>query len=211
MSSAIVSLKNISKKFGSKEVFKNFSMNIEEGDFVCITGKSGAGKSTLLNIIGMLDSPDEGEVIIKSCVNPKFNSKTGRNLLRNEIFYVFQNYGLADDRTVKYNLEMAAEFSGKKSDNNYREALEKVGLNADYLNQKVYTLSGGEQQRCALARIYLKNYSIVLADEPTGSLDSDNRDKVMEILRSINEEGRTVIVVTHDPEVVKCAKRTVEL
>lgn len=206
-----VSLKNISKKFGMKEIFSNFSMDIDEGDFICITGKSGAGKSTLLNIIGMLDVPDSGDVVIKSRVNPKFNSKSGRSLLRDEIFYVFQNYGLVEDRTVKYNLEMSAEFSKKKSEDYYIKALEKVGLSADYLNMKVYTLSGGEQQRCALARIYLKNYSIVLADEPTGSLDADNRNMVMDILKGANQEGNTVIVVTHDPEVVKCAKKVVEL
>lgn len=206
-----VSLKNISKKFGMKEIFSNFSMDIDEGDFICITGKSGAGKSTLLNIIGMLDVPDSGDVVIKSRVNPKFNSKSGRGLLRDEIFYVFQNYGLVEDRTVKYNLEMSAEFSKKKSEDYYIKALEKVGLSADYLNMKVYTLSGGEQQRCALARIYLKNYSIVLADEPTGSLDADNRNMVMDILKGANQEGNTVIVVTHDPEVVKCAKKVVEL
>ena len=136
---------------------------------------------------------------------------SGSKLLENELFYVFQNYGLVEDKTVRYNLEIATYFSGKKSNDVLADALTQVGLHQDILNQKIYTLSGGEQQRCALARLYLKNYSIVLADEPTGSLDAVNREKVMEIFKRIHESGKTVIIVTHDAEVTKCAKRVITL
>lgn len=208
---SIIKLDNISKSFGNHEIFKNFSLEIKKGDFVCISGDSGKGKTTLLNILGMLDTPDTGNVVINDKTNPKFNSKLGRKILRDEIFYIFQNYGLVEDKTVKYNLEIAASISGKNKEEDYINALEKVGLDSNFLKKKIFTLSGGEQQRCAMARIYLKKFNIVLADEPTGSLDSNNREKVMEILKNINNDGKTIIVVTHDPEVVKCAKTIVKL
>lgn len=206
-----VKIENISKKFGSKEIFHNFSMEIEDGDFVCISGESGKGKSTLLNMIGLLDTPDSGDIIINGKKNVRFNSKDGRELMKNKISYVFQNYGLVDDQTVEYNLMISGRFSGKNKKGDLENALERVGLSKDVLDQKVFTLSGGEQQRVALARIYLKDSDIILADEPTGSLDANNRDKVMYILKDMNDIGKTVIIVTHDAEVVKCAKRTVQI
>ena len=206
-----VKIENISKKFGSKEIFKNFNMEIEEGDFVCISGESGKGKSTLLNMIGLLDMPDSGNIIINGKKNVKFGSKDGRELMKNKISYIFQNFGLVDDQTVEYNLKISGKFSGKNKKNDLENALERVGLNKNMLNQKIFTLSGGEQQRVALARIYLKDSDMILADEPTGSLDANNRNKVMEILKDLNNSGKTVVIVTHDEEVVKCAKRTVKI
>lgn len=206
-----VKLENISKKFGSKEIFKDFNMEIDEGDFVCISGESGKGKSTLLNMIGLLDTPDSGDIIINGKKNIRFGSKAGRELMKNKISYVFQNYGLVDDRTVEYNLMISGRFSGRNKKSDLESALERVGLSKDILGQKVFTLSGGEQQRVALARIYLKDSDMILADEPTGSLDANNRDKVMNILKDLNDSGKTVIIVTHDQEVVKCAKRTVTI
>lgn len=207
----IIELKNISKAFGNHQIFNNFNLEIQEGDFVCIKGSSGKGKSTLLNIIGMLEAPDSGTLMIEGVENPKRNNRAGRKLLKSSLFYVFQNYGLVEDKTVKYNLEIATYFSGKKSNDDLKYALKQVGLNEDFLIQKIYTLSGGEQQRCALARLYLKEYKIVLADEPTGSLDPINRDKVMDIFKNINDLGKTVIIVTHDQEVTKCAKRVIQI
>ena len=207
----IIALKNINKKFGEHEIFRDFSLEIPEGDFVCITGASGRGKTTLLNIIGMLESPDSGSVTVNGVENPKLNKPAGRKLLKKDIFYVFQNYGLVEDQTVKYNLKIAGYFTKKTKDSDLEAALAKVGLGPEFLKSKIYTLSGGEQQRCALARMYLKEHSIILADEPTGSLDAANREKIMEILSSMNAEGHTVVVVTHDPEVTKCAKRVVQL
>ena len=206
-----VKIENISKKFGSKEIFKNFNMEIEEGDFVCISGESGKGKSTLLNMIGLLDMPDSGNIIINGKKNVKFSSKDGRELMKNKISYIFQNFGLVDDQTVEYNLKISGKFSGKNKKNDLENALERVGLNKNMLNQKIFTLSGGEQQRVALARIYLKDSDMILADEPTGSLDANNRNKVMEILKDLNNSGKTVVIVTHDEEVVKCAKRIVKI
>lgn len=204
-------LDNITKRFGEKEIFKDFSLKIEPGEFVCISGVSGKGKSTLLNIMGIMDYPDSGRVVIKGVENPRYNKKSGRMLLKNEISYVFQNYGLVDDRTVLYNLQISTRFSRKSEEQDIAYALDKVGLNQNIVKQKVFELSGGEQQRVALARIYLKSSSIILADEPTGSLDAGNRENVMDILKNINDEGKTVIIVSHDKEVERCAKRIINL
>ena len=207
----VVSLENINKSFGNHIIFTDYSLEIEEGEFVCISGESGKGKSTLLNIIGILDVPDSGEVTILGNRNPFFTSSMGKKLLRNEISYIFQNYGLVEDRTVKYNLEISGLYSKKYKKENLINALNKVGLDESFLSRKIYTLSGGEQQRVALARLYLKNSSIILADEPTGSLDAKNRELIMAILSDLNKDGKTIIVVTHDAEVEKCASRIIKL
>jgi len=206
-----IKLENITKKFTGKTIFENYNLSIKKGEYVCIAGESGKGKTTLLNIMGMLDYPDNGNVVICNNHNPKLNSKIGKLLLKNEIAYVFQNYGLVEDRTVKYNLEISAEFSKKNKENDYINALNKVGLDKQILKQKVFELSGGEQQRVALARLYIKNFSIILADEPTGSLDAANRDNVMSVFSELHKEGKTIIIVSHDKEVQKCASRTIKL
>lgn len=204
-------LQDISKKYGQRIVFSCFSLTIESGEFICISGESGKGKSTILNIMGLLDYPDSGDVIIKGQKNANLHSNSGRRLVRNEIAYVFQNYGLVEDQTVNYNMKIAARFSGKNSIIDYNYALEEVGLHQGVLKQKIYQLSGGEQQRVALARLHVKPSSIILADEPTGSLDSTNRDVIMNILKKHNEAGKTLVVVTHDKEIEKCANRVVRL
>ncbi|CAG7840610.1 bacteriocin ABC transporter ATP-binding protein [Clostridium novyi B str. ATCC 27606] len=208
-----ISLKNITKKFGNKVIFKNFNLNIKKGDFVSIMGPSGTGKSTLLNIIGLLESKDSGDIKILDYLNPKFNSKEGVYLLRKEISYLFQNYGLVENKTVNYNLKMATHFlklSKNEENKKIKDALSKVGLE-NIENEKVYSLSGGEQQRVALAKIILKPSSIILADEPTGSLDEKNRDIVLKILKKFNEDGKTIIVVTHDPIVGEVATTKIKL
>ncbi|MCD3217329.1 MULTISPECIES: putative bacteriocin export ABC transporter [Clostridium] len=208
-----ISLKNITKKFGNKVIFKNFNLNIKKGDFVSIMGPSGTGKSTLLNMIGLLESKDSGDIKILDYLNPKFNSKEGVYLLRKEISYLFQNYGLVENKTVNYNLKMATHFlklSKNEENKKIKDALSKVGLE-NIENEKVYSLSGGEQQRVALAKIILKPSSIILADEPTGSLDEKNRDIVLKILKKFNEDGKTIIVVTHDPIVGEVATTKIKL
>lgn len=210
---AVISLKNICKSFGNKVIFDNFNLNVEEGEFLCITGVSGKGKTTLLNIIGLLEKPDSGSINIMGYDNPEIDSKSGIKLLRSNISYLFQNYGLVDNETVEYNLKIATRFlklSKNDEKKKIEEALNTVGLSG-YEKNKIFQLSGGEQQRVAMARILIKPTSIVLADEPTGSLDSDNRDLIMELLTKVNEQGKTVIIVTHDKEVVKCAKSVIEL
>ena len=208
-----VKLEDISKKFKEKVIFDKFSLEIEAGEFVSVMGESGTGKSTLLNIIGLLEKADSGDVIIHGVKNANMYKTNGRNLLRNNIAYLFQNYGLLENETVMYNLAISSRFLKlSKADKHKKtlEALAQVGLQG-FENKKIYTLSGGEQQRVALAKIILKPSDIILADEPTGSLDDKNKDSVLQILKRLNNEGRTVIVVTHDTVVSECAKRIINL
>lgn len=189
------------KKFGDKTLFENFSLKIERGEFLAIMGESGAGKTTLLNMMGLLDSPDSGTVVLCSQKNPAFSSRTAVGLRRRHISYLFQNYGLIDTETVENNMRIATHFkvvSRKKERRLIADALSQVGLQG-YEKRKVYTLSGGEQQRVALAKVIAKSPQIIFADEPTGSLDERNRDYVMEILQELNHRGKTIVVVTHDP------------
>ena len=209
----VMKLENISKKFGEKTIFDGFSLEINQGDYVSIMGESGKGKTTLLNILGMLETPDSGTVTVCGKKNPKFLSKSTKNLRRNEISYLFQNYGLIDTDTVEENLKLVLKYknqSSKEKNQNIDVALKQVGL-AGFQKRKIFTLSGGEQQRVALAKIILKNPKIILADEPTGSLDSKNRDYVLNILKGLNKQGKTIVVVTHDTEVAKHAYSFIKL
>lgn len=205
----MIEIKNLNKKFNDKVIFNNLNLTIEDGEMLAISGASGSGKTTLLNILGKLDKEYDGNIIID---NKNLKTITQTNYLRNTIGYLFQNYALADNLTVTRNLDFSLKYSDDKSLEAKENALEMVGLDPkEYLNKKIYTLSGGEQQRVALARLFLKPCSIILADEPTGSLDVKNRDVVLEILRKMNEHGKTVIVVTHDPYVLTVCDRMIKI
>ena len=206
-----IEIKDICKKYGEIEVLKNFNMDVEENEFVCIVGGSGSGKSTLLNIIGLLEKADSGEVIYfneKSC---KPYSNNAVKMLRNEIGYLFQNFALVDDESVYNNLKIALEYTKviNKAEA-IANALKEVGLSG-IEKKKVYKCSGGEQQRIAVARLLLKPCRIVLADEPTGSLDPHNKKIVIDLLLHLKEIGKTVLVVTHDQEVAAVANKVVRL
>ncbi|HDR3908514.1 ABC transporter ATP-binding protein [Bacillus toyonensis] len=206
-----IELKNISKKYENKQVLDNFNLVVNKGEMMAITGQSGTGKSTLLNIVGLLEEPDSGDVIIQGIENAWKSEKKQIDLFRYTIGYLFQNYALIDNETVSKNLDVALEYVKlPNKDDKKKEVLEKVGL-LDKLNSKIYQLSGGEQQRIALARLMLKKNDIILADEPTGSLDEVNRDQVLSILKSLNNEGKTILIVTHDPEVSKICTNVVTL
>jgi putative ABC transport system ATP-binding protein len=208
-----ITLNGVSKRFGGKVVLDNFSLEVMQGDYVSITGESGKGKTTILNIIGMLDAPDSGLIAILGQKSPGFSSRAAVQLRRHDISYLFQNYGLDDTETVENNIKIALRFKPlpkARQGQAVAEALAQIGL-AGYEKRKIYTLSGGEQQRVALAKIIAKSPKIILADEPTGSLDEKNRDYVLKILENFNREGKTVIVATHDPCVASCAKRHIHL
>ena len=206
-----IELKNISKKYENKQVLDNFNLVVNKGEMMAITGQSGTGKSTLLNIVGLLEEPDSGDVIIQGIENAWKSEKKQIELFRYTIGYLFQNYALIDNETVGKNLDVALEYVKlPNKEDKKKEVLEKVGL-LDKLNSKIYQLSGGEQQRIALARLMLKKNDIILADEPTGSLDEVNRDQVLSILKSLNNEGKTILIVTHDPEVSKICTNVVTL
>lgn len=209
---AIIELKGVTKSY-NKKILDNFNISINEKEFVAIVGESGKGKSTLLNIVGLLENVDSGEIIIDGESNIEPNSSKASKILRYKINYLFQNFALIDEETVMKNHMLALKYvSINKVDkvNRIKEALDKVGLSG-YEDKKVFELSGGEQQRVAIARCILKPSKIILADEPTGSLDEKNRDKVIGLLKDMNKEGKTILVVTHDKKVAEECGRIIEL
>lgn len=208
---ALVELRHINKSYGNHTVIEDFSLKIERGDYISITGPSGKGKTTLLNIIGMLDKPDSGDVLVLGNKNMDFMSSKARKIRRYCMSYLFQNYGLIDTDTVAKNLYLVTAFLGMDRYSQKKQiahVLKQVGLEG-YENRKIYTLSGGEQQRIALAKLMLKSPDLILADEPTGSLDIANRDYVLQVLEQMNKKGKTIVVVTHDLEVAQCAKTNI--
>lgn len=208
----MIKLENVSKSY-SKSILKNISLEIKQGEFVAIVGESGKGKSTLLNIIGLLEKADSGKVFIDGECNIEPNSSKAAKVLRYKINYLFQNFALIDEKNVYKNLMLSLQYvkaNKKRKIQMIDSVLSKVGLEG-YGNRKVFELSGGEQQRVAIARCMLKPCKIVLADEPTGSLDINNRDRVLKLLNELNKEGKTIIIVTHDKEVAESCSRIINL
>ena len=208
---SIVKVEGASKAFKEVKVFENFSMEIKEGSITIINGPSGCGKSTLLNMIGLLDTPDAGTITVMGESNIKPFSKKAEKLLREKLGYLFQNFALVDDETVEYNLLLAMEnVKGVDKKASIKEALEKVGLK-NYEKKKIYKCSGGEQQRIAIARLLLNPCKLVLADEPTGSLDHENKQVVISLLKELQKMGKTIIIVTHDEELMEIGEEHIKL
>ena len=209
----MIKLENVTKTIGKKVILENLSLKINQGDLVAIVGKSGSGKSTLLNLLGLIDGDYSGYYEIFGQKNVPVNSVKSQAIIREHISYLFQNFALIDNETVEYNLMLALKYvklSKKDKVQKIEEILERVGLSST-LHQKVSELSGGEQQRIAVARAILKPSQLLLADEPTGSLDPENRDLVLNFLLDMNKEGKTVIIVTHDAYVAQQCHRVIEL
>ncbi|SDX99547.1 putative bacteriocin export ABC transporter [Lachnobacterium bovis] len=209
-----IEVTGLNKKFGNRHIIENFNLEIEKGEFVAIVGPSGCGKSTLLNVLGMLEKYDGGKIKINGKKLPEINSKAATMVRRNVINYLFQNYALIDNETVEKNLLIAMEFVNKS----HKEKINMISKTLDYVGLKhlqkevVNTLSGGEQQRVALARTILKPGNIVLADEPTGSLDPKSSDNAFGLIKQLcKENGKTVVMVTHNMELAKRADRIVEM
>lgn len=209
----MLKLNGINKSFEKKNVLKDFSLSIKKGEMVAITGPSGCGKSTLLNIIGLIDDFQNGSYQFDGMENIKVNSSQASSIIRNKISYLFQNFALMDSKTVEENLMLALfyqKLSKHEKKKRISQALEQVGLKG-YENDNIFELSGGEQQRVAIARAILKPSIVILADEPTGSLDRKNKEIVLDLLRKLNQDGKTILIVTHDPEVAEACSRTIEL
>lgn len=210
----VVEIKGLRKSFGDKAVLKGFDLVVMPGEFVAAMGGSGSGKSTLLNIIGLLDRADEDSAVrLFGEPAPRIGSARGRALLRTKLAYIFQNAALVDQDTVEANLKTAQRYSEEPKKAwaaNRKVALADVGLEGKE-KQKVFQLSGGEQQRLAIACMRLHPSELVLADEPTGSLDAGNRDVVMALLEGMHRQGKALVVVTHDRAVAERADRIVML
>ena len=196
----MLELRNVSKSYGDNDVLKAVNFVARKGDFITITGRSGSGKSTLLNIISGIERPSKGDVIINGFNNPKPNSCKMQRIIRDHINYMFQNFALIENDTVIGNLMLALTYS-KKTKQEKRKEIMRV-LNAVELcgaeDRKIYTLSWGEQQRVAMARVLLSPKDILLAYEPTGSLDDENKYRVIQFLNEVSQSGVIVVVVTHD-------------
>ena len=203
----MLELLDVNKSYGEKVILKDFSMKVNKDEFITIVGKSGSGKTTLLNILGLLEKPDSGTIKIMKNTNP--NKKEIQFLRRYTLGYIFQNYALLENDTVKSNLLLATKYNKDFKEDMLLDVLEKVELDKDILNEKIYKLSGGEQQRIAIARILLKPCDIILADEPTGNLDEHNKKQVVSILSKMKDLNKTIICVTHDSYISNLSDRTI--
>ncbi|AKR07896.1 MULTISPECIES: ABC transporter ATP-binding protein [Bacillus] len=210
----MIQLANVAKGYGKSNfsALKDINLTIEKGEMIAIMGPSGSGKSTLLNIIGLIESPSTGMYFLDGMDTSTF--KSNYHKYRNtEVGFVFQNFSLLDDYTVVENVMLPLVYrkiSHKKRIQISKEMLEMVGLER-HINKYPYELSGGEQQRTAIARALAQDTKIILADEPTGALDQENGKKIMSILKEINKQGKTVLVVTHDQKVAAYCQRTIRL
>lgn len=196
----IIELSKIEKKYKSHVIFKNLSLEIEKNDFLGIVGKSGSGKTTLLNIIGLIDEINNGVIKFEDEQIKDISSKKCMILRRNKLGYLFQNFGLADDETVEWNLNLALEYKNL----NKNERIEQISTIIKKFQlerisgKKIYQISGGEQQRVAIMRLILQDPDIIIADEPTSSLDEQNELIIMGYLKELHQKGKTIIMVTHN-------------
>lgn len=198
-----ISVKGLCKMRGTTTLWADQTFDVAAGSALAITGPSGAGKSTLLNCIGLLESVDAGVVDIDGVSTERISGSTRRRLFRFSVGHLFQNYGLVESWTVDRNLDIA--FAGRDLDRRARSdqrlsVLERVGLSG-LGKRRAYSLSGGEQQRIALARLLLKNPTVVLADEPSAALDDENVAVVLSVLAELRDRGSALVVATHDDTV----------
>ena len=217
MADEVVRLENISKIYpllsGDVLALDNISLTIEKGEFVAIIGPSGSGKSTLLNQLGCLDVPTHGDLLIGGRSITQMNDFELTQLRLMTIGFIFQKFNLLPLLSAYENVEYPYTLKYRKKDTTGRvsKLLSMVGINEDLAKHKPSELSGGQQQRVAIARALVNNPKILLCDEPTGNLDSKTGVLVMKILRKLNEKGKTLIVVTHDPEIAAQADRTITI
>jgi putative ABC transport system ATP-binding protein len=211
----IIKLEKITKVFLTDEVethaLDGIHLEIKRGEFVSIAGPSGCGKSTLLSIMGLLDTPTEGTYILNEQPADSLSFADRARIRNREVGFIFQSFNLIGDLTVYENVELPLTYRGMNSSERRERvanALEKTGM-AHRVKHYPSQLSGGQQQRVAVARALAGHPSILLADEPTGNLDSKNGDAVMELLRDLHREGATICMVTHDPRFARFADRTV--
>lgn len=215
----IIEIKNLTKTYknGDKStltVLENINYTAVEGELIAIIGKSGSGKSTLLNILGCVDGFDSGEYLFCGTDTKKLSDKRRSALRGSEISFVFQDYALIEEETVLQNVMTPLYFGSSLKLGQHRKAaikaIEMVGI-SEFAKKKVSCLSGGQKQRTAIARAIVSEPKLILADEPTGALDSETAESILNLLFELNKEGTTVIIVTHDEDVAKKCKRVLSI
>ncbi|SUK16665.1 ABC transporter ATP-binding protein [Staphylococcus agnetis] len=215
MSPILISCKNLKKTFNKgtldQIVLNNLNLNIEKGEFVSIIGTSGSGKSTLVHILGLLDANFSGEYLFDSkCVKAMSDDELSQHR-NSSVGFVFQQYNLIDSYNVTENIQLPFLYSLSKLDLDKMYQLAKQLNMIDKLNDFPSNLSGGQKQRVAIIRALMINPKIIIADEPTGSLDVQSTNEILNIFKKLNQEGITIILVTHDPEVAKYSSRILEM
>jgi putative ABC transport system ATP-binding protein len=208
---------NLTKIYTTEEIettaLNQLNLEISEGEFVAVMGPSGCGKSTLLNIMGLLDTPTSGEYHFMGNETSGLSEKDLARIRKGNIGFIFQSFNLIDELTVFENVELPLQYLGISTDERTRkaeEALERMGM-SPRRNHYPQQLSGGQQQRAAIARAVVTGAGLILADEPTGNLDSGHGNEVMELLKSLNEQGTTIVMVTHSPIDAQYAGRIINL
>lgn len=213
----MIQIENLSKSFRTEEVetlaLRGVSLNVDKGEFVAVMGPSGCGKSTLLNILGLLDNPTDGKYTLDGTDVTAMKEKQRTALRKGKIGFVFQNFNLIDELNIEENVELPLRYlnvSASERKQKVKEALERMGIShrAKHFPQQ---LSGGQQQRAAIARAVVAKPSLILADEPTGNLDSKNGQEVMELLTELNREGTTIVMVTHSQHDAAYTHRVINL
>lgn len=206
----MIRLENVSKSFGDHSLFSNLSLMLEAGKVYALIGSSGSGKTTLMNMIGKLE-PYDGKIYYRQ---KELRDYQATNFFRHELGYLFQNFGLIESQSIDENLKLGLvgqKLKKKERHQKEKKALDQVGLSYLELNKPIFELSGGEAQRVALAKIILKNPPLILADEPTASVDPDNSERIMDILLSLRDENRLIIVATHNPSIWSMADTIVSV
>jgi putative ABC transport system ATP-binding protein len=217
MNTEILRVNNLSKSFSNGEqvsqILKGISFTVYDGEFISISGPSGCGKSTLLNIMGLLDTPQSGEYYIDGLLVSDMDSNQRAKVRGNRIGFVFQSFNLIDEMTILENVALPLKYRGDSLSSRHARALdclEKVGL-ADKADLHPNQISGGQQQRVSIARALAGDSGIMLVDEPTGNLDSKNGDAIMALIKDLNLQGTTIVLVTHDPRYANMATRNIQL
>lgn len=207
----MIKIHQLTKTFGDRTVFSDLNLNFDAGKVYALIGNSGCGKTTLLNMVAKLETYDQGSIQYKGKDLRKIKPT---NYFRNELGYLFQNFGLIDNKTVSENLDLGLighKLDKQKKRETKEEVLDRVGLSYIQLDQKVYELSGGEAQRVALAKIILKDPPLILADELTAALDPETSQEIMDLLLTLKNKERLIIIATHNPTIWKQADQVVSL